>query len=311
MISYIFHKEHNIVEISPKVDQPLLINELRKEYDWAQIQRLCTRKDVPTYSILFLFNRCQPQDQQFELRAPLSFMGSRVPYFGPYEQITENAQALHLWFVLEHSDSVDVNYRYVGRLLERELYQERHKLRRHKSGTWFFGHRLVRDCLSLDGPVLHLASQDSTTAQEKQQALAAPFQTLTRTQFQEYCADDLRAFVDADSGFLQGGDRQDVDHYLCFVAFHIGEQPAALALLKTATSIAQYSSFRQIYNQQMRECRDIATDAAAFIKFRDFLKARSAEFHRLLKAQVQKLRAPQMQASPSASTSTTRTVHVV
>ncbi len=319
MFSYVFCERQKLVEVSPETDQAVWIKELQKERDCLRIQRLCEEGVDKTYCVVVLFNRCQPQDCQFEVRAPQSFVGSRVPYFGLPEQIAENVKSLYLWFVLEHSDGDAVNHRYIGRLLERELYQERHTLRLHKRDTWFFGHRLVRDCLSFDGGLLHLAGRDIDT-ELQQQASAPPFQALTSAQFRRHCADDLRGFLDVDSGFLQAADRRDVDHYLCFVAFFASRSHDALTLLKTQTSAKRYTAFQQTYHRQVRECGDIAADAASFVKFRDFLKERSGEFHRSLKAHVQKLCGQQTQAadasqasgltSSAASNSVTRTTHV-
>ncbi len=286
MLSYA--TEGGVFGVSPKPDLPSMLQTLGKQPDYDRIERLHQKGVDRTDYILFLFNRCQPQDSQFEVSAPQTFTGARVPYFCPVEQINQDNNILILWFVLEHSDGTCLVYRYIGRLFEKQLYQLRGDFHRHARDTWFYGHQLPRDCVSLDGGSLNLF--DSRQQQVIQDEGPPPIQALTRKQALHYCAGNLRAFDSPDNGFLRNEDRRDVDHYLCFVAFVTSDMSIALKLLKTRLSARQYQTFVKMYQEQIRECKDIADDANLLQRFHQTLGDQSREYYRQLRIQVDEQR---------------------
>ena len=289
MVSYTYDTKQCSFGVHPTPNLQNMLETLGKELDFKQIKRISEKGVERTDYVLFLFNRCQPQDLQFEVCAPKSFVGCRVPFFCDVRKIGQNVKVLILWFMLEHSDGKRFVYRYLGRLFEKELYQQRSTFRYHARNTLFYGHQLPMDCVSLDGGCLTLAKEQQF---DKKQQPALYVQALTEKQALYYCAENMRAFDSTTNGFLQNEDRRDVDHYLCFVAFTVASMADALKLLQKRLAPRQYQTFSQLHKEQIRECKDIAADANQLLRFHQILHDQSREYYRQLTLQsnVQKRR---------------------
>ncbi len=274
---YVYNAENGAVEIVPKPDQRQLQRALQEQPDFKEIERLVKLKTRICFTC-FLYNRCQPQEAHYEVPAPETFDGARIPYF---DRVVAAEDTVLLWFVLVHSDEnddSDTEYRYLGRLVGRQILEQREAMQLHVKNSWFYGHQLPCDCLSLDGARLQLVAQE-----EGKKSIVATTTRMTQATFNGYCLGNWRHFDDVSAGFLVQTARRDVDAYFCFVAFTVVNNQDALKLLRRFISPTGFAALAKMYSAQQRQRQLMAIDRQRLSALHQYLGECSSEYHRHLK----------------------------